>query len=132
MKKTLHNDYEKVIRFSVWSNYDVHIIFTDDIVKSRMGRYGTAGAAGSGQTGAMHSTTQDGHSHLFYKPTASAEIITHEAFHAIWCMFNWAGVQDWDNETTAYHLGWLVGHITKFQSKVVNEVLGVKSSTKKR
>ena len=119
MKKTRHGDFEKVIRFSVWSNYDVHVIFTEDIVKSRMGRYGTAGAAGSGQTGALHSSTVDGHSHLFYKPTASAEIITHEAFHAIWAMFNWTGVKDWDNETTAYHLGYLVGRITTFQSKVL-------------
>ena len=119
MKRTRHGDFEKVIRFPVWSNYDVHVIFTDDIIKSRMGRYGTAGAAGSGQTGAMHSSTGDGHSHLFYKPAASAEIITHEAFHAIWQMFAWSGVDRWDNETTAYHLGHLVGKITTFQSKVL-------------
>ena len=50
MKLTRHGDHEKVISFPVWANYKVHAIFTEDIVKSRMGRYGTAGAAGSGQT----------------------------------------------------------------------------------
>lgn len=128
MKLTRHGDLECTICFPVWASYKVHVIFTADIVKSRMSRYGTAGAAGSGQTGAMHSCTQDGHSHLFYKINAPAEIITHEAWHAIWAMFDWAGVEEWDNETTAYHLGWLVGHITKFQAKVLN----IKSSTKKR
>lgn len=126
MKPTKFVDFEHTISFPVWADYKVHVIFTGDIVKSRMGRYGAVGKAEA--AGALHSCTDDGHSHLFYKVTASAEIITHEAFHAIWAMFDWAGVEDWDNETVAYHLGWLVGHITLFQARV----LAVKSSTKKR
>jgi hypothetical protein len=128
VKKTKHGDYQKIIYFSAWSEYEIHIIFTENIVKSRMGRYGNAGAAGDGRTAALHTTLLHG-SCLFYPLEAGAGVLTHEAFHAIWSMFSWAGVKEWDNETTAYHLGWLVGNIANFQSKVLE---CVKSSTKEK
>lgn len=119
MKKTRHNDYEEKVVFSVWAGYTVHIIFTESLVSSRFARYTTAGSIDD-QTSALHSCTGDGHSHLFLSPEASAEVIAHEAFHAIWAILDWAGVEKYDNETLAYHLGHLVGHVSRFQAKVLD------------
>jgi hypothetical protein len=128
MKKTKFGDYEQKVLFEVWSNYAVHIVFTDDLAKSRIARYGSAGAAGDIGTGALFTRGNGGYGHLFFQIDACARVLTHEAWHAVWAMFEWAGVKDWDNETVAYHLGYLVGKISDFQAKV----LGVKSSSRKQ
>jgi hypothetical protein len=126
MKKTKHGDYEKLIKFPVWSNYKVEVIFTEDLLDSYFSRYGEAGLAGNPLTDALH-TTQSGISQIFYAPTAPARVISHESWHAIFAMFKWAGVENYDDETIAYHLGWLIGEITEFQNTVFEHL---KSRTK--
>ena len=121
-------DYQTRIKFDVWSDFKVYVVFTEDLAKSRIKRYETAGVASDSDTGALYTRGAGGYGHLFFKTDASAEVIAHECFHALWHMFNWAGVQEWDNETAAYHIGYLVGKVSLFQAKV----LGIKSSNKKR
>ena len=70
--------------FPVWADYTVHIIFTDDIVSVANLRVTERQGSRDGQTAAHALLHRDGHSHLFLKPTASAEVIAHEAWHAIW------------------------------------------------
>jgi len=128
MKKTRWGDYETTVKFAVWSNFTVHVVFTDNIARSRTGRYETAGAAADPDTAALFTRGAGGYGHLFFQSDACARIIAHECWHALWWMFQWAGATTWDNETTAYHIGYLVGKVSEFQAKV----LGVKSSSKKR
>jgi hypothetical protein len=45
IKKTKFGDYERVVKFPVIVNYFVHVVFTENIARSRKGRYGTEGAA---------------------------------------------------------------------------------------
>lgn len=122
MKPTKHGDFEEVVKFDVWSNFKVHIIFTDDLVESRIARYETAGVAGEFGTEALFTRGAGGYGHLFFKHDACARVIAHECWHAIWWMMTWAGVKDWDNETLAYHLGYLVGRASEFQAKVLSQI----------
>ena len=64
MKQTRYGDYERNIRFDVWSNYGVYVVFTHDIGMSRTARYGSEGKAESAQ--ALHTSSEDGVSHLFF------------------------------------------------------------------
>jgi hypothetical protein len=128
MKKTKHGDYEKLIKFPVWSNYKIEVIFTEALLASYYSRYGEAGVAGNPLTDALH-TTNSGISQIFYSPTAPARVISHEAWHAVFAMFKWAGVENYDDETIAYHLGWLIGEIIEFQNTVFQFV---KSSSRKQ
>ena len=123
LKKTRHGDYEKKVTFPVYSEYAVRIVFTDDLPKSRIGRYGNAGAAGEGDTNAMVSTNSEG-CHIFFKPMARTGVIAHEAYHAVRRMLDWIGANECDEEVVAYHLTHLVDIIAVFQQRV----LAVKSS----
>jgi len=120
--KRKHEDFEKVVKFNVWSDYRVYIVFTDDLAKSRIARYETAGVASESGTAALFTRGAGGYGHLFFKMDAAAGIIAHECVHAIWAMFDWAGVKQWDNETLAYHLGYLVGEASEFQAKVLSKI----------
>jgi hypothetical protein len=119
--KTKHGDFEKRVTFKVWSDYKVYIVFTDDLAASRISRYETAGVAGESGTAALFTRGAGGYGHLFFLKDACARIITHECVHAIWALFDWSGVKQWDNETLAYHLGYLVGEVSEFQAKVLRE-----------
>ena len=127
MKKTKHGDYEMKVAFPVFSKYGMHIVFTEDLRDSHVSRFGDGGLADDMETDAMYVSSGAGHAHVFYKLRARAGVVAHEAWHAIWGMFNWAGVDRWDNETTAYHLGYLVDKITDFQIRAINKSKGVKS-----
>lgn len=118
MKRTKADDFETVVKFDVWSAFKAHIVFTDDLAASRITRYETAGVAGDSSTEALFTRGAGGYGHLFFRPDACARVIAHECWHAIWWMMTWAGVEDWDNETLAYHLGYLVGKVSEFQAKV--------------
>ena len=123
-KKTKYGDYELRVKFPVFSNYTMFVVFSDDLCSARMQRYGDAGAGGESDTGAFVSRCSEG-CHIFFKPYAGAGIIAHEAHHAIRALLVWADVKDFDNEVVAYHLGYLVNQITNFQNVV-------KSLSKKR
>src|SRR5208282_5398543 len=121
--KRKYKDFEKIIKFDIWSDFKVHVVFTTDLAQSRIERYDSAGAAADSSTAALFTRGAGGYGHIFFKPAACAQVIAHECCHAIWYMFEWAGVEKWDNETLAYHLGYLVGRVTDFQTKVLASVL---------
>jgi len=54
---------------------------------------------------------------LFFKRDNSDGIIAHEAWHAVFSMFEWAGAE-LDNEMVAYHLSYLVDRIASFKSHI--------------
>jgi len=120
VKRSRYGDYDLKVVFPIFAHYTIHVVFTENLVKSRMDRYGDAGAAGSGQTQAMSSTATGGIGHLFFPPLARAGVIAHEAWHGIYRLFEWAGVE-LENETIAYHLGYLVNQITQFQKKILSD-----------
>lgn len=122
MKPTKFEDYETLVKFDTWSDFKVHVVFSHDLAKARVKRYGTAGVAAEDGTAALFTRGNGGYGHLFLKPDACARIIAHECWHAVWWMFKWAGVEDWDNETCAYHLGYLVGRVSDFQAKVLSQI----------
>jgi hypothetical protein len=134
IKKTRYGDYERVLRFPVFAGYQVHIIFTEDIGESRRKRYGSRG--GSDGAGALHSSAEGGHSHLFYRVgvgNCNAGTIAHEAWHAVRAMLvDFSGVTIMENEVTAYHIGYLVQAVVNFQIDLMSQLVGVKSSTKKK
>jgi hypothetical protein len=112
MKKTKHNDYEKDIIFPVFVGYRVHIVFTDDIRKSRIARYGNDGL--SEDAAALHCTAQKGNAHLIFDTVkATPSILVHECWHAVHGLLEWAGA-DFDNEVVAYHLGYLFQFVFDF------------------
>ena len=115
MKKTKYGDYQKRIRFKMFSNYDIYVVFTNDIAKSRKARYGTAGLA-EGANG-LHTQGIGGKAHLFFLiANSSPQIIAHECYHAIYGMLvGWMEAGDAGNEVYAYLVGWLVGQVHKFK-----------------
>ena len=116
IRKTKWGDYEHIVKFPVLSNYFVHVIFTDHIGRSRKGRYGSEGAAEG--AAALSSVAVNGHGHLFYNTEKLSEgIIAHEAWHAVFRMFEWVGAE-LDNEMVAYHLSYLVDRIASFRSHI--------------
>ena len=117
LKKTKFNDYEEVVTFGVYSNYRIHIIYTDSIPRSSKARYGSEGRTEN--AAAYHRQAGGGHSHVFFTERWEPGVIAHECFHAIWAMLKeWAGVVDMDNEIIAYHLGFLVGIVHDFKQRI--------------
>jgi hypothetical protein len=131
MKMTSHGDYETVIRFSAFSSYRVHAIFTDDIFESCQGRYITDSQEDEGTDALTLTAAESGDTHMFLQRGASAGVVAHESWHAIYAMFKWAGVKKFDNEVVAYHLGHLVDRVIDFQLKVLQRTV-VKSKRNKR
>ena len=115
MKKTKHGDYEKMVTFPVFSKYRVHLIFAKDIHKSLDVRYGDTSRHGDADAFCRHS--KDGHTHIFMPFGVTDNTIAHECWHAVFEMFDYvaAGL---DNESVAYHLGYLVEQVYDFKRKV--------------
>lgn len=65
------------------------------------------------------------YAHIVLQHDASAEIIAHESFHAIWALMTWAGAA-LEDEVVAYHLGHVVGRITKWGNRSAIETADVK------
>ena len=129
MKMTRHGDYELLVRFPVWSEFQVHVVFTDDIGRSKNGRYGT-NDIDVDHTNALHVFDLSGHSHLFYLiGNCPSGVVVHECWHAIRAMLEkWAGVDVMENETVAYHLGYLAQRVFDFRNDLIDAGIGVKSN----
>lgn len=54
---------------------------------------------------------------IFIDTKASLGVISHEAYHAVLSMFRYIGVEEYDEEITAYHLGYIVDEIYKVKKK---------------
>ena len=102
--------------FDVW-HYSVKIVFSTDINDSIKTQFPEETKFNGTSTDACHmfrSDEPEPESFLFFPFTANASTIGHECWHAVRRMLLFAGT-DLENETVAYHLGWLIGEVTKFQ-----------------
>lgn len=120
MKKTRFGDFRRTLVFPAFSRYKLHIVFTDDIGRSKKHRYGNDNHCEGAE--AIHIPNEGGSSHIIFRYTAGARIIAHESWHAVRSLLLWAGA-DLDNEVVAYHLGYVVEEVHKF-------LVAVKSSKK--
>jgi len=97
--------------------HSIYTVISTDLIKSRKKRYKILGHDNDldGYTGLFSSN--GGHDgFIFLGPDADAEVIAHEAFHAVCYIMNHIGtiLCDESEECFAYPLGYLVGSITKF------------------
>lgn len=127
MKKTRHGDYERIIKFPVWSSYCVHVIFTGSITGSLKSRGRKFNAA---STDALHWNRGDGHSFLLFQiGNAPSGTIAHECWHAIRTMLiDYCGVEIMEDEVTAYHLGYLVQQVTNFRDELIDKGIGLEKT----
>jgi hypothetical protein len=103
-----------LIALAAW-HYDVNVILTTDIEKSRQKINEKIDDIGISETtnGMCVSRRDLSVSWLLLGFDATAEVVAHECWHAIWELSQWAGAE-LENETVAYHLGYLVQRTTDF------------------
>ena len=110
---------KKTVYFAVWDYY-VYVIVTEDFDVSARKlklRDDDAGPYNDGTTGGVSLHVQDNaESYLLIKPNATVKVVAHESWHCIRRMLKYAGAE-LDNETTAYHLGYLAGEAYAFAHK---------------
>jgi hypothetical protein len=108
---------ERVFRFAVFSNFAVHIIFSDDLYDSAMkiAIRDCHNAPSDGlhdidacQIDTLHS------SYLYFKPTVSIGTMAHESWHTVHAMLRAVGA-GLDDEVVAYHLGYTVDQVVNFK-----------------
>ncbi len=106
------------VKFPVFGDYTVYIEMTDDMKKSLAKRKVTAPAISEIDNNAHAMVIHDDNasSYVFLPMKPAVGTIAHEAWHVIKGMMEYAGVE-LDNETVAYHLGYLVNKISKFVRK---------------
>lgn len=126
IRKNQFGDYRKNVQFIALAGYVAHVIFSDDIVKSCIARYGSCGSRDQAMA-FVRTSTVDGRTHMFFPMNADEATIAHEAWHVIYAMFDWCGVKNFDNEFTAYHLGYLIEEIHKFKTEVMRHVSKAKT-----
>ena len=91
----------------------VSVMFCDDVkatmakIHPEIGRVDDAEAL-------IYKYTRQAKSEIFIKFDAKVGSITHEAFHAVWNIFEYHGMKR-DDEAMAYHLGYLVEEIVGAQ-----------------
>ena len=117
MRKTKYGDYAKWLRFEVFSRYAIRLIFSSDLKKSAMGRLGHMPSDEFADAFVFH-VKDHGQSYIFLPLKVSEGVVAHEAWHIIHRVLNFAGVEEFDNEVVAYHLGWLVEQIYKFKNQI--------------
>ena len=131
-KKTKHGDYEHKVTFSVFG-FVVYIVFSKDMVKSINARYPQVNTTDS-DFGAMCCRKRGSpEQHIFFElGNCPVGTLAHECWHAVrYMLLDWAQCE-LDNETMAYHLGWLVDQAASFRLALIDAGLGVKSKSKKR
>ena len=112
MKKKTTERTETVI-FDAF-DYHVHLGVTGDVVASRTERNGILGVYDASPAGAMHAYNREtAEAYLFLPFDVRPATIAHESWHAVRRMLVFCGAE-LDNETVAYHLGYLVGKIHEF------------------
>jgi hypothetical protein len=128
LKKTKFGDYRFRVDFPVFG-YAVFVVFSDDMEKSVKLRYNRMEAGPSYQ--AMHCRELGvPYSHLFFKiGDCPSGTIAHESWHVVrYLLADFCGC-NLDNETVAYHLGYLVDRIVEFKNNLIEKGVGVKSKT---
>lgn len=117
MRKTKYGDYAKWLRFEVFSRYAIRLIFSSDLRKSAMGRFGHMPSDEFTDAFVFH-VKDHSQSYIFLPLKVSESTVAHEAWHVIHNVMTFAGVEAFDDEVVAYHLGWLVEQIYKFKNQI--------------
>ena len=101
------------IRFPIFADFNVCVIVSRDVTRTghRLG-VDLADASAAWVT----STEKPGRGWLVLGLKPSEDTIAHEAAHAVRHILRYVGARP-DDETYAYHLGYLVGRIHKFLAK---------------
>lgn len=117
MEEELIEEYH-FIDFPVFG-YRHIIIYTNNITLSRKKINNKVGRPkhelGKNVDGlhSYHKADPDGF--IFFTEESTIGTISHEIFHALWQMFKYYGCK-LENETFAYHLGYMLDDILKFKS----------------
>lgn len=119
MKATKNfKEYHNCVHFPVFQ-YDIFITYTNNIrqsrnlISSKIGRYDV-----ENNVAALHAYhDKDPVGHIFFTPKTSIGVIVHEVSHSLWQMFRYYGAE-LENETFAYHLGYVVDIVMKFKNVI--------------
>lgn len=102
-----------IIEFPVFCNYVVHVEIASDL-HTAMQKYPATRNVPLHETEALCAHKEDDSmSFIFLRPNANAGTIAHEAYHVARRILKYMGCEV-DNESVAYHLGFIVNKITKF------------------
>lgn len=93
--------------------HKVSIMFCDDVKKAIAEQHPEAPKQDDAEALSYFYTTK-AESELYFHFDVAAGTVAHEAFHAVWNLFEYHGVKS-DDENIAYHLGYLVNEITLAQ-----------------
>lgn len=115
-------EQSRKVFFNVF-RYNIFIVYTDDIARSREDRKHILGKGDSlGQMvdglHSYHKEEFDGY--VFITPETSIGTIAHECSHAIMRMFKFFGAK-YAYEHFEYHLGYLVDEAMQLKTEVDNE-----------
>lgn len=109
MKRRMHRHS---IKFPAFGGYVIRVVFTDnaaaEFVRLKEPKPGDAEA--------WTITDPEGYAHILLKHDVDAETIAHESFHAVFSLMRFAGAA-MEEEVVAYHLGHVVGLITKWAKR---------------
>jgi hypothetical protein len=114
--------YRKTIKFEVFSK-GVVVAFVNDLTEYAKAIFDNPPDMYDTAAATMKNTPDTGNRMIIFKlvtiwkPYELADQIAHESYHAIVGMLKHLGME-LENEVVAYHLGHLVGEITKFAAKV--------------
>jgi hypothetical protein len=111
-KKGRFRERHMLIALDAW-NYAVNVVLTTDIEKSRQKINKAMYDIEVDETIDGLCVPSKSASWILLGFDASAGVVAHECWHAVWNLSQWAGVE-LENETIAYHLGYLVQRTTDF------------------
>lgn len=102
-------------------NYRLFVIYTDDLIKTRLSLSHKVGAPKtiiSSTVDGLHSyNNEESDAFILFTPDSSVGTIAHEVSHAIWRMFRFYGAK-FENELFAYHLGYTLDKILEFKKEI--------------
>lgn len=104
--------HRHVLRFPVFSNYKVVVVFTADLAREAL-KWSPPDKQPNEMAAAVTITNSDGLSTVILPHRPDAETVAHEAYHVVAAMLAWIGASQ-EEEVIAYHLGYLVKHIDKW------------------
>ncbi len=104
--------------FPVFSNFKVSIFFSPEIRQTAfwVADRDYTGDHESTETAEAFTVSGHGFSNIYFNPNARPGIIAHEAYHAVTNLLKMVDAQE-EHEVVAYHLGYLVDLVIKFQEK---------------
>lgn len=100
-------------------NRNIEFVYTNNISKSRNDRSEKLGILSKQLDSNIDGICcENGYNiTLFVSNKASIGVIAHEAYHAVLAIFRYIGVDQYDEEITAYHLGYIVDEMYKIMKK---------------